>query len=393
VSAKLVRVGDALRLERRQLEVDPTSEYREIGIRSFGKGIFHKEPVIGDQLGNKRVFRIAPDDLVLSNVFAWEGAVALAGEAEQGMIGSHRFMTYVPRDERIFPAWAAWFFVSERGLELLGAASPGSAGRNRTLAIERFENLKIPLPPLDDQHRTAARLNRVREARTALEARAAQSSALIEAAQYSLVDSCLASGIASGWPLRLLSEVAMVNPRPSRLQPDDSVAFVPMAAVDAVTGSVMHPETKLASDIGSGYKQFAIGDVIFARITPCMQNGKCAVFEGPELYGYGSTEFHVVRAGPEVKARWLHRIMRSMGFRRRATARFKGTAGQQRVPADFLKTVQIPVPPISDQDAAAAELERIEQFGRDFEAKRGSAEKLISALDASAMNHEFADLT
>lgn len=146
-----VRVGDVMKLERRPVDVSSQTEYREIGIRSFGRGIFHKDPVDGLELGSKRVFWIKPNDLVLSNVFAWEGAIALASIEEEGMIGSHRFMTYVPADEALDITWVSWFFRSEHGLELIRAASPGSAGRNRTLAIEKFENIEMPLPPLTIQ--------------------------------------------------------------------------------------------------------------------------------------------------------------------------------------------------------------------------------------------------
>lgn len=154
-----VPVGEILTLKRRSIAVDVDAEYREIGIRSFGRGIFHKEPVSGLDLGNKRVFRIEPGDLVISNVFAWEGAIAVASDAEAGKIGSHRFMTFVPSDDRVDTSWAAWFFLSEPGLELIRKASPGSAGRNRTLAIDRFEALEIPLLPIDQQRQNAHRLN------------------------------------------------------------------------------------------------------------------------------------------------------------------------------------------------------------------------------------------
>src|SRR5487761_1225464 len=136
-------VGEVLSLKRRPVVVELDGEYEQIGIRAFGRGIFHKEPVNGAALGNKRVFWIEPGDLVISNVFAWEGAVAVASDAESGMIGSHRFMTFVPIDGRINTSWAAWFFRSDPGLELIRRASPGSAGRNRTLAIKRFEALEI----------------------------------------------------------------------------------------------------------------------------------------------------------------------------------------------------------------------------------------------------------
>ena len=147
------RVGDVLRLERRQVQIDVSGEYEEIGVRSFGRGIFHKEPIDGATLGSKRVFRIEPGDLVISNVFAWEGAIAVASEAEAGKIGSHRFMTFVPTDGRMDPSWAAWYFGSEPGIGQIRKASPGSAGRNKTLAVKRFEDLVVPLPPIDEQNR------------------------------------------------------------------------------------------------------------------------------------------------------------------------------------------------------------------------------------------------
>ena len=133
-----VRVGDVMKLQRREASVQLDADYMEIGVRSFGRGIFHKEPVSGLSLGSKRVFLIEPGDLVLSNVFAWEGAIAVASEAEKGRIGSHRFMTFTPTNGRIDTSWARWWFLSEPGLELIRKASPGSAGRNRTLAIDRF---------------------------------------------------------------------------------------------------------------------------------------------------------------------------------------------------------------------------------------------------------------
>ena len=85
----------------------------------------------------------------------------MASDAESGLIGSHRFLTFVPIDQQIDTSWGAWFFRSELGLELIGRASPGSAGRNRTLGIDRFEALEIPLPSIDEQRRTVEMLNRV----------------------------------------------------------------------------------------------------------------------------------------------------------------------------------------------------------------------------------------
>lgn len=162
MSARNVRIGDILGLRRDQIDVDTAEIYREIGVRSFGNGLFIKDAVSGSDLGSKRVFRIRDGDLVISNVFAWEGAVAVAGHEHDGLIGSHRFMTWTPHDpDEVSVHFLQHFFASDTGLELLRRASPGSAGRNRTLSIKNFEAIQVPLPDIDEQRRIAKMLERV----------------------------------------------------------------------------------------------------------------------------------------------------------------------------------------------------------------------------------------
>src|SRR5215470_15376212 len=110
-------VGDVIELARRPVHVDPDKTYTEIGIRSFGRGIFHKPPMLGSELGNKRVFSIEPTDLIFSNVFAWEGAVAVASPDDAGLIGSHRFMTYRVDEEVADARYLYYYFTSECGLD------------------------------------------------------------------------------------------------------------------------------------------------------------------------------------------------------------------------------------------------------------------------------------
>jgi type I restriction enzyme S subunit len=156
-------------LVRRPVKPAADKIYREIGIRSFGKGVFHKPPTTGIEIGNKRVFAIEPDDLLFNIVFAWEGAVAVAGEAEQGMIGSHRFLTCVVDKSRADPRFLSYWFRRGEGRDQLLRASPGGAGRNRTLGSEKLAAIEIPLPPLDEQRRIVARIedlaSKVEEAR------------------------------------------------------------------------------------------------------------------------------------------------------------------------------------------------------------------------------------
>lgn len=135
-------------LVRRQVVIEPEASYPELGIRSFGNGTFHKPAVPGIELGNKRLFRIEAGDLLFSNVFAWEGAIAIAGPADAGRFGSHRFMTCVVDEGLVLSNFLLYYLLAPEGLEKVREASPGGAGRNRTLGVEKLARLKVPVPPL-----------------------------------------------------------------------------------------------------------------------------------------------------------------------------------------------------------------------------------------------------
>ena len=148
-------IGEIVERQEHPVKVDKEVEYREIGIRSHGKGIFHKDPVTGKELGNKRVFDIVPDCLVLNIVFAWERAVAKTTTDEVGMIASHRFPMYKPKDGILDLDYIVRYLISDKGKKILELASPGGAGRNRTLGQKAFMESELPLPCYEEQKKIA----------------------------------------------------------------------------------------------------------------------------------------------------------------------------------------------------------------------------------------------
>ncbi|HEX7376749.1 MAG TPA: restriction endonuclease subunit S [Pirellulales bacterium] len=149
------KMGSLLEKVSQPAEVEANRTYREIGIRSHGKGIFHKGPVAGAAIGAKRVFHVVPGAFILNIIFAWEQAVAFTSEKEAGMIASHRFPMYLPRSRAGDVRFLAIAFLTPIGKHLLGQASPGGAGRNRTLGQNEFEKLEIVVPTVDEQARIA----------------------------------------------------------------------------------------------------------------------------------------------------------------------------------------------------------------------------------------------
>lgn len=138
---------------RRPVKIDKAAMYPELGIRSFGKGTFHKPAISGGKLGRKRLFHIHPGDLVFSNVFSWEGAIAVAQDADEGRVGSHRFITCVPDPTLATAEFLRSWLLTDEGMSHIHEASPGAAGRNRTLGLKKLMIIPVPLPPLEAQQR------------------------------------------------------------------------------------------------------------------------------------------------------------------------------------------------------------------------------------------------
>jgi type I restriction enzyme S subunit len=164
------------------------------------------------------------------------------------------------------------------------------------------------------------------------------------------------------WPVVKLSSVAEINPRRPAIERNDEAqtSFVPMEVVDDVRGEVVLRITQPFSKVKKGYTYFENGDVIFAKITPCMQNGKHSVLYNLEDgFGFGSTEFHVIRAGDEISPEWIHAFLRRKETLDAAVKTFTGTVGQQRVPTSFLQNLELPLPPIEKQRQIAADLKAL----------------------------------
>ncbi|MBC6718684.1 restriction endonuclease subunit S [Aurantimonas sp. DM33-3] len=154
-----------------------------------------------------------------------------------------------------------------------------------------------------------------------------------------------------GWCWATLETVSPVNPATNfdDLPQDHDIPFIPMAAVSEETGVVDSSARRKVSDVAKGYVRFMEGDVIFAKITPCMENGKVAPVSGfGSDYAAGSTEFHVLRP-VAVEQRYLWYWLVSRGFRAVAKRNMSGSAGQLRVPVSYLRASAIPLPPRAEQ--------------------------------------------
>jgi type I restriction enzyme S subunit len=186
-----------------------------------------------------------------------------------------------------------------------------------------------------------------------------------------------------------LTEYAEVNPPAGSIDrmSHELVAFVPMAAVSE-EGRLVSPQTRPLAEVATGYTYFERNDVLMAKITPCMENGKAALLDSLEpARGFGSTEFHVLRPRPGVDPRFLFYIVWNQRFRYEAAKHMTGTAGQKRVPAGYLKSVQVPRIDAVEQRRIADILDKADAIRR----KRKEAIALTEELLRSAFLEMFGD--
>lgn len=171
------------------------------------------------------------------------------------------------------------------------------------------------------------------------------------------------SEVPDGWVSLTIQDVCDINPpKPKKgdLPGDTPVTFVPMPAVDAERGEISSPEIRPFSEVRSGFTAFKKGDVIMAKITPCMENGKAAVAK--ELVndrGFGSTEFFVLRSNGSISPRYLFHYIRQRSFRSLAESNMTGSVGQKRVPKVFIQSAVIPLPPLPEQHRIVAAIEAL----------------------------------
>ena len=185
-----------------------------------------------------------------------------------------------------------------------------------------------------------------------------------------------------------IGEVAVVNPRfekADRPAPGDPVSFVPMAAVSEKTVSIVEANDRPYAEVAKGYTAFKRGDVLIAKITPCFENGKMALADNlPRDLGFGSTEFHVIRASEKVDTRYLFNLLRNPYVRRAGEMKMKGAAGQRRVPEEFFSGLMIPLPPLKEQKRIAKILDAAD-------ALRAKRRESLAQLDA-LLQSTFLDL-
>jgi Restriction endonuclease S subunits len=190
-----------------------------------------------------------------------------------------------------------------------------------------------------------------------------------------------------GWVWTRLEELAEINPKfnGDNISEDMKVTFLPMKCVEELTGHLDLSLTKKLAEVKKGYTPFVNGDLLFAKITPCMENGKVAIAHSLKNgIGFGSTEFHVIRLHESFFKKFFFFFLIREDLRRDAKRNMTGSAGQLRVPINYMKQMPIPFPPLPEQHQIVEEIERrfsvADEVGKVVEQSLRQAERMRQSI-------------
>lgn len=359
------------------VNVESNKEYVQIGIRSHGKGLFYKEPVLGKALGNKQVFWIQPNCFILNVVFAWEQAITKTTENEIGMIGSHRFPMYRPKNDLVDIDYLIYYFLTKRGTDILEAASPGGAGRNRTLGQERFLKSKITLPPLSEQQKIAAILStqdKVIELKEKLLAQKQQQKKYLM--QQLLTGKKRLPGFDRKWNYVKANEIFKSIVDKSHggklevLSSTQDKGIVPRSQVDI---DIKYNENSLST-----YKKVCEGDFVISLRS--FQGG----IEYSNYAGIVSPAYTVLRAIVKIDAGYYKQFFKSSNHIKRLNVAVYGIRDGKQISYDDFGQIKIPVPPIEEQREVAKVLStadhEIDLLQKSIEAEKQKKKALMQLL-------------
>ncbi|MBD5119390.1 MAG: hypothetical protein HDT37_09870 [Clostridiales bacterium] len=293
-------------------------------------------------------------------------------------------------DDVLCRRYVYWMLQSESfQAPLMQISRTAQAGFNK----DDLSTFAMPLPPYAEQQRIVARIEslftKLDEAKEKAQAvvggfELRKSAILHKAFTGELTEQWRKEHgvVLDSWESVALADICEVNPKKINTMdlPDNlEVSFFPMPALSEIYGEITEPQTRLLKEVRTGFTNFSEGDVVFAKITPCMENGKSAVIgKLVNNIGFGTTEFFVLRCTPKLYNRYLYHLLRDQHFRDEAKAVMAGAVGQQRVPKSFLEEYPLQIPLLPEQKEIVQILDV--SFAKEQHAKE-TAEAVLAQID------------
>lgn len=412
---KCVNIGSFLTRIKDIVDIEDNQNYKRVSIKLYNGGITLRDTELGINIGTKKQFRIKKGNFLLSKIDARNGAIGVVPESCHNAIITGNFWNFEIDVANADPQFLSLLMTTNYFVKLFDKASNGTTNRHY-LQENLFLKTEIPLPSLEIQKEFVKKYNAKIRLAEEQEQKAQDLDSNIEqyllkklninlenneekvqnekllsfvnletlsrwGVEYLINKKSNASLLKSKTvQMKKLGDIVDIDPKNdfASLDKNMEMSFIPMPSISDEYGEIIKLETGV-NEKSKGYTRFQEGDLVWAKITPCMQNGKSAILKGLKNgYGYGSTEFYVIRnSNSKVCLDYIYHILRTKIVRQNAMTYFTGSSGQQRVPKSFLQNLEIPLPDINMQKSLSKQIynmkNNIKQLKQNAEQLRLSA--------------------
>lgn len=341
-------------------------------------------------ISNFEKYILNEGDILMSHINSEKhlGKVAIyeSHHEDEKIIHGMNLLCLRPNVERVHPKYIYHYFNSSNFARELNKIIKHSVNQS-SFAIRDIKKLRIQLPPMNMQIKIAIILDK---AQLMINKRQQQIEA-ISLLQQSIYNKMFMEKQNDQSEV-LLKDVCSINPRKSEIEEelhDLEISFIPMVSVSE-DGDIDLNESRILKEVYRNYTYFAENDILFAKITPCMENGKGAIARGLQnKIGFGSSEFHVLRPKKGTTPEWVYFLTKSKKFRKTAEENMTGSAGQKRVPRKFLENYPVMLPSKSKQEEFKNIYYKTEKNKQVLNESLRELEKLNASLLQKAFNGEL----
>lgn len=345
-----------------------------------------------DYKNNLNNYLIFKNDILIAMSGATTGKIGIYNLNNKAYLNQRIGLLRI--DNNILRKYVFWFLYcnSEQNLaNAFGAAQPN-------LSTEQIHNIQIPLPPLKEQERIVGILDesfaKIDESIKILEQNLLNLDELMQSALQKafnpLNDNTKENyQLPQGWEWKSLNEICEINPR-NKVDDEINISFVSMDKILDGYNNGFSYVIKKWKDVKKGFTHFKQGDIGLAKITPCFENKKSVIFNNLENgVGAGTTELHIIRVGNHIISKFLLWFFKTEKFTKNGILNMTGATGHKRVPKDFIKNLQIPLPPLQEQEQITSYLDELSLNIKNLKQNYQTQIKNLQELKKSLLDKAF----
>jgi len=396
---QVVRLGEALEEvdERVGASTHPMAANLPILSLTKNEGLVLQSERFGKRIATEDVsnYKIVRMGQIVYNPYViWEGAIHVLWRYEAGLV-SPVYPVLAAKEKVADPYFLDLWLRTPPAIAAYNRYSAGAVNRRRSIRKKDFFEIRAPLPPLPEQRAIAHVLRTVQRAKEATERviaalRELKKSLMRHLFTYGPVPVDQADQVAlreteigpvpEEWEVVRLGEVASVGPSRIPEPTRDMLPFIPMSLIPEGGREILQYELRVPTEIRSGVA-ISEGDLLLAKITPCLENGKQGIVKRiPGGWGYATTEVFPIRAKERLEIEFLNYYLLQPSIREALASKMEGTTGRQRLPRAVVVSLLIPLPPLPEQRAIAEILRAVDRKIEAEEARQRALEALFRTL-------------